>query len=87
MTFALFLYESPSDVVWGLDYRLVGFDAGDGGNYTSILDIMEFTLNIQESNIYRIDGEIFVCIPTKLNLFLVLYRVLNKKKLGVRRLY
>ena len=61
VTFALFLYESPSDVVWGLDYRLVGFDAGDGGNYTSILDIMEFSLNIQESNIYRIDGEIFVC--------------------------
>lgn len=41
-----------------LDYRLVGFDAGDGTRNSVILDVDKFAMTIERSNIYRIDGEI-----------------------------
>ena len=58
VTVAILLYEEPFDVVHKMDYRLVGFDPGDSTlSPVIVLDVDEFTLNIERRNVYRIDGE------------------------------
>ena len=56
VTIAIFLYEEPFDVVRKMDYRLAGFDAGEGNRSHMVLDMHEFTLNLEKRNLYRIDG-------------------------------
>ena len=40
-----------------LDYRLIGFDAGDGSRSSTILGVDNFETTIGSSNVYRIDGK------------------------------
>ncbi len=57
-SFAAFTYSDPGAVVSIQGNRQIGFDAGDELRGTAILGLAETENNLEEVNIFRIDGKI-----------------------------